>query len=129
MGQGRGSATTKLALLNLAAMLLLLANLNQQVHAATFTVGGSSGWTFNVASWPKGKSFKAGDTLVFNYDSTTHNVVAVNKSSYSNCSAPAGAKLFKSGKDQIKLAKGLNFFICGIPGHCQSGMKIAVNAA
>jgi hypothetical protein len=25
--------------------------------------------------------------------------------------------------------KGQNFFICSFAGHCQSGMKIAVNAA
>ncbi|KAK6156947.1 hypothetical protein DH2020_011195 [Rehmannia glutinosa] len=45
-------------------------------EAAIYTVGGGGGWTFNVAAWPKGKPFKAGDTL----------------------------------------------------GHCQSGMKIAINA-
>lgn len=31
--------------------------------AATYTVGGSSGWTFNVSGWPKGKRFRAGDII------------------------------------------------------------------
>ncbi|XP_044474956.1 uncharacterized protein LOC123202869 [Mangifera indica] len=66
---------------------------------------------------------------LFNYDPTIHNVVAVNRGSYSSCSAPAGAKVFKSGKDRIKLVKGQNFILCSFSGHCQSGMKIAVNAA
>ncbi|EEF42037.1 basic blue protein [Ricinus communis] len=126
MAQGRGSAN--LAIATVVALLCLL-TLTKQVRAATYTVGGSGGWTFNVDSWPKGKRFKAGDTLVFNYDSTVHNVVAVNKGSYTSCSAPAGAKVYTSGRDQIKLAKGQNFFICGISGHCQSGMKIAITAA
>ncbi|XP_021600924.2 basic blue protein [Manihot esculenta] len=126
MAQGRGSASP--ATLTVAALICLVA-LTHQVHAATYTVGDTGGWTFNVDSWPKGKRFKAGDTLVFNYDATSHNVVAVNKAGYSSCSAPARAKVYKSGKDQIKLVKGQNYFICSVSGHCQSGMKIAINAA
>ena len=66
---------------------------------------------------------------VFNYDATTHNVVAVNGNGYKSCNAPAGAKVLSSGKDQVRLARGLNYFICGNSGHCQSGMKLAVSAA
>ena len=33
------------------------------VNATTFTVGDSSGWGFNVQSWPNGKTFKVGDVL------------------------------------------------------------------
>lgn len=65
---------------------------------------------------------------VFNYATGVHNVVAVNKAGYKTCKTPKGAKVYQTGKDQIKLAKGLNFFICNFPGHCESGMKIAVNA-
>lgn len=32
-------------------------------HGASYTVGDSAGWTFNVAGWENGKNFKAGDTL------------------------------------------------------------------
>lgn len=69
------------------------------------------------------------DIGVFNYSTAAHNVVAVNKAGYSSCTSPRGAKVYTSGKDQIKLVKGQNFFICSFAGHCQSGMKIAVNAA
>ncbi len=65
---------------------------------------------------------------VFNYDSTSHNVVAVDRSSYRGCTTPVGAKVYSSGKDQIKLGKGQNYFICGNAGHCGSGMKIAISA-
>ncbi|XP_050222464.1 basic blue protein-like [Mercurialis annua] len=124
MGQGRGSASVAVVIM-VALLGLMMAD---QVYGATYTVGGSAGWTFNLDTWPKGKRFRAGDSLVFNYDSTVHNVVAVNRGGYTSCSAPAGAKMYKSGQDQIKLVKGQNFFICSIVGHCQSGMKIAITA-
>ncbi|KAE8687075.1 Basic blue protein [Hibiscus syriacus] len=123
MVQGRGSAIAAAALLCLLCVHLELA------QAATYTVGGTGGWTFNSVSWTKGKRFKAGDTLVFDYNPSLHNVVAVNKAGYNSCTTPKGAKVYRSGKDRIKLTKGQNYFICNVVGHCQSGMKIAVTAA
>ena len=113
----------------LAMVLVSLLMVQVEVgEAATYTVGGAGGWTFNVAGWTKGKQFKAGDVLVFNYSPAIHNVVAVNMVGYKACTTPKGAKVYKTGKDQIKLSKGPNFFICSFSGHCQSGMKIAVTA-
>ncbi|XP_042960687.1 basic blue protein-like [Carya illinoinensis] len=126
MSQGRGGAGQAMAMV-VVLVLCLLVHM-EQVHAATYMVGDSGGWSFNTDSWPSGKRFRAGDVLVFNYDSTNHNVVAVGRSGYSSCTTPAGAKVYKSGKDQIRLAKGPNYFICNFAGHCESGMKIAVNA-
>ncbi|KAM7474634.1 hypothetical protein LguiB_021877 [Lonicera macranthoides] len=122
MAKGRGSAVV-------AAMVVCLLVLRfETARAAPHTVGGTRGWTFNTVDWPKGQTFKTGDTLVFNYNPTYHNVVAVDYAGYNNCKTPKGAKIYKSGKDQIKLVKGKNFFICNFPGHCESGMKIAINA-
>ncbi|KAI3445660.1 hypothetical protein Pfo_002325 [Paulownia fortunei] len=125
MSQGRGSAVV-VAMVVIVGMVVVFHC--EVAEAATYTVGGSGGWTFNVATWPKGKRFRAGDTLVFNYNSGIHNVVAVNKGGYNGCTTPGGAKVYQTGKDQIKLVKGQNFFICNFPGHCESGMKIAVAA-
>ncbi|GAA0158938.1 hypothetical protein Leryth_025613 [Lithospermum erythrorhizon] len=123
--QGRGSAVVAA----ITMLLFLIASQNEVTEAATtYRVGGGGGWTFNVAGWPKGKRFRAGDTLVFNYGASAHNVVAVNKAGYQTCKTPSGAKVYQSGTDKIKLVKGANFFICSIPGHCQSGMKIAISA-
>ncbi len=123
MAMGRGSAVVAVVL------VLCLVLPFEMVDAASFTVGGSNGWTFNVVSWPKGKRFKAGDVLVFNYNPSIHNVVTVDNGGYSGCTTPRGAKVFQTGKDQIKLKKGVNYFICNFNGHCESGMKIAVTAA
>jgi len=57
MALGRGSAVV--LLLSLCFLLLH----SHMAHAATYTVGGTGGWTFNTVAWPKGKRFKAGDTL------------------------------------------------------------------
>ncbi|KAF8030837.1 hypothetical protein BT93_D0126 [Corymbia citriodora subsp. variegata] len=129
MSQGRGSASRAAAAAALTLVLIYLLAQAEHAQAATYSVGGSSGWTFNMVNWPKGKSFRAGDTLMFKYDRTLHNVVALNKGGYDSCRTPAGAKVYSSGNDRIKLAKGLNYFICNFPGHCESAMKIAVNAA
>jgi len=67
--------------------------------------------------------------VVFNYSPAAHNVVAVNKGGYDSCKTPRGAKVYRSGKDQIRLARGQNYFICNFVGHCESGMKVAINAA
>uniref|UniRef100_A0A0D9W1G0 Plantacyanin n=1 Tax=Leersia perrieri TaxID=77586 RepID=A0A0D9W1G0_9ORYZ len=121
MAGGRGSAAVAVV----ACVLLA----HQAAEAAVFTVGDRGGWGMGAGSWANGKKFKAGDVLVFKYDSSAHNVVAVNAAGYKGCTTPGGARVYKSGSDRVTLARGANYFICNFPGHCQAGMKIAVNAA
>ncbi|KAK3001586.1 hypothetical protein RJ639_022437 [Escallonia herrerae] len=123
MSQGRGSAVATLMVMSLLVLLHC-----EVAEAATYTVGGAGGWTFNVVGWPKGKSFRAGDILQFNYDPSSHNVVGVGRVGYSTCKTLQGAKVYQTGNDKIRLVKGQNFFICNFPGHCESGMKLAVTA-
>ncbi|KAL7235833.1 hypothetical protein ACSBR1_019174 [Camellia fascicularis] len=123
--QGRGNAIIAAVVLVVCMVVLLRCEVAQ---GSNFTVGDAGGWTFSVSGWPNGKSFKAGDILVFNYSPGIHNVVAVGKADHDNCNVPNGAKTYTSGRDQIRLAKGPNYFICGIPGHCGAGMRIAVTA-
>lgn len=154
MAEGRGSAVKIAALL---VVLCLMLNC-KAAESATYIVGGSSGWTLPyTVSWSNGKRFKAGDVLgevtdlfhvlirktrtmnlnffgfflfsVFNYSPGAHNVVAVSSAGYNKCYAGPGSKSYTSGKDQIALKKGTNYFICSFAGHCQAGMKIAVSAA
>lgn len=97
--------------------------------AATYYVGDSSGWSLSSGSWPHGKQFHAGDTLVFRYMPWLHNVVAVDEEGYNGCSTPPGARTYQSGNDSVRLARGNNHFICTHLGHCSLGMKMVVNAA
>ncbi|KAL9431281.1 hypothetical protein AB3S75_026463 [Citrus x aurantiifolia] len=126
--QGRCSAsqaTTVAATL----LVLLFLGFHSTEATSTFSVGDTSGWTYNIQSWTNGKQFKAGDTLIFNYDASIHNVAVVDGNSYKSCRDSPTSKSFSSGKDQIKLSKGRNYFICSIPGHCEAGLKLAVDAS
>ncbi|CAN6275416.1 unnamed protein product [Urochloa humidicola] len=92
-------------------------------------VGDSAGWSFGVLGWPNYKPFKAGDVLLFSYRHGAHNVVQVNTvAQYSMCEVPRNATVWNSGNDRVTLARGMSFFVCGVSGHCQKGMKIAVTA-
>ncbi|GAB2289939.1 hypothetical protein Dimus_024237 [Dionaea muscipula] len=131
MSQGRGNAAQASNMVGFGVIFclcLLLLIKAKPTHGAIYTVGESAGWGFNVNSWPKGKSFKAGDLLVFNYDSSIHVVVQVDKRGYHGCVSPKAAKVYSTGNDRVSLVKGMNYFICSFPGHCQAGMKLAINA-
>ncbi|KAG6600350.1 Basic blue protein, partial [Cucurbita argyrosperma subsp. argyrosperma] len=123
MAEGRGSAMAFTLLLCLFFMHCEMA------QAKYYFVGGSKGWTFNVTNWTKGKTFRAGDVLVFNYPAMAHNVVALkNRVAYNWCLKTRDAKVYQTGKDRIRLVEGYNYFICSYPGHCRAGMKIAIKA-
>jgi hypothetical protein len=56
-------------------------------------------------------------------------VLVVEKLGFDTCEpSPSDIiKKFQSGIDRITLVKGDNYFICGVPGHCDE-MKLAINA-
>ncbi|WOK94332.1 blue copper protein-like [Canna indica] len=102
------------------------------ISATDYTVGDSSGWTLNVdySDWTKDKTFVVGDDLVFNYASSQHNVVEVSAGDFSSCSGSDAMSTDASGHTSIALStSGTRYFICSIPGHCASGMKLQVNVA
>ncbi|KAL3614597.1 hypothetical protein CASFOL_030496 [Castilleja foliolosa] len=98
-------------------------------QAKIYNVGDAMGWDYGADEWNKGKSFKAGDILVFKYDVGAHNVAVVDKANYDSCTAPSNAKIYASGNDRVTLKKGTNYFICTFPTHCDFGMKISAFAA
>ncbi|XP_051203820.1 basic blue protein [Lolium perenne] len=127
--QGRGSAA-------LVAGALLVALLSQLTNTATakttYIVGDDAGWTKNLeASWLNGKTFYAGDVLVFKYDKEHHDVSVVGGKGYQRCQLPKHSDhswVLRTGNDAVTLRRGNNYFICGQPGHCQNNMKLHVNA-
>ncbi|KAG2705281.1 hypothetical protein I3843_05G040700 [Carya illinoinensis] len=102
-----------------------------QQAETTYMVGDDRGWTFGVSDWPDGKSFKAGDILVFMYDRAKHDVVVVrdhDQHDYDSCTVPEVlAGWYQTGYDEIKLEQGITFFISSYPQNCASGMKLAIN--
>ena len=61
MVKGRGRATRPCLAVGVAIICILA--VSEPALGAIYAVGGAGGWTFNVKSWPAGKSFKAGDVL------------------------------------------------------------------
>ncbi|OEL35023.1 hypothetical protein BAE44_0003958 [Dichanthelium oligosanthes] len=100
--------------------------------AKSYRVGDDSGWDdtgVDYGAWAAGKKFRVGDTLEFLYAEGIHNVVEVDAQSYAACAVLGGnATTLTSGDDRVVLGQaGQWFFICSVEGHCQSGMKLAVN--
>ncbi|XP_006644818.1 blue copper protein-like [Oryza brachyantha] len=100
------------------------------VLAADYTIGNAAGgWGGEYKAWVASQKFAPGDTLTFKY-SSYHNVVEVTKDDYEACSATNPVSADSSGSTTIVLtAPGKRYFICGAPGHCQSGMKLEVDVA
>ncbi|CAN6178489.1 unnamed protein product [Urochloa humidicola] len=137
--RGRGSANgssnggalaVAVAALLFAAAVLLASAPAAEAAGATYLVGDTAGWTHNVdyGQWVAGKTFHAGDMLVFKYNATYHDVVWVSKGGYRHCVvSPRGrAPVYRTGYDAVRLPAGTHYFMCGAPGHCQAGMKLAV---
>nr|CAB3447832.1 unnamed protein product [Digitaria exilis]CAB3450981.1 unnamed protein product [Digitaria exilis] len=129
MARGRGSASGALAAALLVIIGLLVATSAPLAGAAaSHMVGDNGGWKLNVDGWAKGRTFRAGDQLVFRYNREVHDVAVVDAAAYRSCVVPRGAKVLKSGRDKVTLGRGTHYFVCTVRGHCQAGMKIAVKA-
>jgi hypothetical protein len=65
---------------------------------------------------------------VFKYARGAHDVLEVSKADYDSCSGSSPLATFQTGDDTVPLPAGgvTRYFICGVPGHCAGGMKLAV---
>ena len=61
--QGGRRGSGGVVVLAAALVLCVLLHEAQVAESAVFTVGDRGGWSFNTASWPSGKRFRAGDVL------------------------------------------------------------------
>ncbi|XP_052178639.1 classical arabinogalactan protein 9-like [Diospyros lotus] len=114
------------ALLSLAAAAVLV----NIAMAADYTVGApSGGWDLstNLQAWASSHTFHVGDNLIFKYTSN-HDVVEVKEADYGPCQASNPIQRYTGGNTVIGLASlGKRYFICGVPGHCDLGMKVEIN--
>lgn len=114
-------------------LLLVIVPLVAVVPASAkdYMVGDSSGWKSGVdyAAWAKGKPFAIGDTLSFQY-SSAHSVLEVSEADHGACSPSNPLRSHQGQSTTIPLTKaGTRYFICGAPGHCASGMKVAITVS
>ncbi|KAM0862620.1 hypothetical protein ACQ4PT_045138 [Festuca glaucescens] len=118
-------ATKALLVISMAAAVLGTA------LGASYTVGTPRGsWDLqtNYVQWTSNMKFLRGDQVLFRYSRTAHNVVEVSKADYAACSTSSPIASFQTGNDIVPLtAAGSRYFICGVPGHCDAGMKVRIN--
>ncbi|KAK9165772.1 hypothetical protein Scep_000963 [Stephania cephalantha] len=96
-----------------------------------YTVGDTNGWATNYdySTWTSGKTFAVGDSLVFNF-AGGHTVDEVSESDYSTCTVGNAIASTSAGPASVALkTPGKHYFICGVIGHCGSGMKLAVTVS
>ncbi|PUZ71093.1 hypothetical protein GQ55_2G287400 [Panicum hallii var. hallii] len=117
----------------LVAVLLAAGYAALASPATTHTVGGVHSWMTGVdyAAWASDKTFAVGDKLLFSYVRTDHTVTEVSRSGYDACSGgDARSEDNNSGLTTVTLATpGAHYFICVVPDHCASGMRLAVNVS
>ncbi|KAJ6803814.1 putative blue copper protein [Iris pallida] len=86
--------------------------------------------TPNYTAWSEKKTFHVGDTLLFVYNNTFHNVVEVKKSDYDACTEKSAIATYTTGNDSITIkTAGTHYYLCGFPGHCSIGQKVEIAAS
>ncbi|CAM0910916.1 unnamed protein product [Alopecurus aequalis] len=122
----------RLALVVMAVAAAVVAAVARVGAAATsYTVGAPDGlWDMHTdyAEWVAARTFHPGDNITFTYSRELHDVVEVGKAGYDVCSSANNVSAFRSGNDVVALtAVGTRYFLCGLTGHCDSGMKIRID--
>ncbi|KAK7295892.1 hypothetical protein VNO77_51157 [Canavalia gladiata] len=113
----------------MVASFLVLLLAFPTVFGTDHNVGGSGGWKLggDYTTWASGQTFNVGDNLVFKYDST-HAVDEVSENDYNSCSSSNAIKNYQGGNTKIPLSStGKRYFLCPTAGHCDGGMKLAIN--
>lgn len=115
------------------ALVLMMVSLHVEISfGAIYKVGDSAGWTtignVDYKQWAASKTFELGDIITFEYNSRFHNVMRVSHSEYRSCIASSPLNTFSTGNDSYTVTtRGHHYFMCGVPGHCQSGQKVDIN--
>ncbi|XP_010473932.1 PREDICTED: mavicyanin-like [Camelina sativa] len=114
-------------------LLIVALSLIGLVRATSFyEVGNSNGWTTTMGidyckSWSTSKTFYAGDSLIFQYNKALHNVMEVSSQDFESCNPNSPLTTYQSQHEPVLLNRtGHFYFICGVPGHCESGQKLDV---
>ncbi|KAM7483056.1 hypothetical protein LguiB_007639 [Lonicera macranthoides] len=98
-----------------------------------FKVGGNNGWIVPSSSkddefynrWASNNRFKPNDILRFEYNMDS--VLVVTKGEYEKCQSPDPLFFSNNGNTTYGLDRpGLFYFISGVSGHCDRGLKMII---
>ncbi|XP_057474013.1 early nodulin-like protein 6 [Actinidia eriantha] len=97
-----------------------------------FKVGEDNGWGVPSSKndqiynqWASKNRFKVNDTLKFEYKKDS--VLVVTEEEYNKCKSFHPMSFFNNGDTVYKLDRpGLFYFISGVAGHCERGLKMII---
>ncbi|KAL0456847.1 UNVERIFIED_CONTAM: Early nodulin-like protein 3 [Sesamum latifolium] len=103
-------------------MFLMMAFLEGSM-GAVYQVGDSAGWTItgvDYEKWASAHTFRVGDTVVFNYDNESNDVIQVTEEKYNTCNSDDDPiDILNSGNDKIELTSpGTYYYVCSFPNRC-----------
>lgn len=115
-------------------LFLVALSLIGVARASTFyEVGDTNGWTTTMGldyykTWSSSKTFYVGDTLIFlQYKKDFQSVMEVSFQDFESCNPNSALATYQSEYQPVNLNRtGHYYFICGVPGHCESGQKLDV---
>ncbi|KAK4406037.1 Early nodulin-like protein 3 [Sesamum angolense] len=116
-------------------MFLMMAFLEESM-GAVYKVGDSAGWTItgvDYERWASTHSLKVGDTVVFNYDNESNDVIQVTEENYNTCNSDDPIDIFNSGNDELEYTNpGSFYYLCSFPNRClynKQKIEIKVSAS
>ncbi|KAL2338151.1 hypothetical protein Fmac_012597 [Flemingia macrophylla] len=120
----------------LGGVLAILMLLHYAEAQSEHVVGGDSlGWSVppdnsTYQNWAFNRTFRVGDTLVFNFESG-HDVREVSEDSYDDCNVAdaIGSPGSTSPTNVVLDRVGDHYYICGFGRHCLSGQKLAITVS
>ena len=117
---------------------MIITSLQLQSTAAQtrHVVGDALGWTIPAQGaatytvWASKRTFRVGDTLLFNFTTGIHNVAEVSQAAYGPCATTNTLSLNPNGPAVVKLTRpGNHYYICTVVSHCQIGQKLAIKVS
>ncbi|XP_031473403.1 mavicyanin-like [Nymphaea colorata] len=119
-----------MAAIKISVAVVIMAVLINMGECTNHTVGAPTGnWDMSTSlqAWASFQAFHPGDTLIFRYVAIVHDVVEVPKSDFDACQVTNPLSSHNDGDTAIPLTTiGKRYFICGVPGHCNLGMKVEI---
>ncbi|KAF8053352.1 hypothetical protein N665_1425s0004 [Sinapis alba] len=119
---------TTMSLLIVALSLIGLAR-----ALSFYEVGDTNGWTTKMQgldyynTWSSSMTFYVKDSFISHYNKDLHNVMEVSFKDYELCNPNSPLATYQSEYEPVKVNRtGHYYFICGVPGHCESGQKFEV---
>ncbi|KAK6236185.1 hypothetical protein QUC31_019943 [Theobroma cacao] len=118
------------------ATIAIAAMLQSSSAQTAYVVGDALGWAIPpggavaYTTWAANKTFRVGDTLVFNFTSGSHDVARVTRANFDACNSATPLLLLSNGPANFTLNEtGDHYFLCAFPGHCSAGQRLAINVS